>query len=327
MTRIRLFLASLLLLSLCCCGKSERPQEKAVHDSIPGTASAPQQKLKIALVLKTLTNPYFAGIEKGARRAEQEFGVDLQVKTGSQETAIEQQIQIVEELIELKVDAIVITPGDSKRTIPILRKALDAGIVVINLDNPLDAALLVRNRMQSVPYVSVDNAQASYQVVKSVTQSITKVTKAAIIGGIVGAGNSQLRIQGATRAFEENPAIRMVAMESADWQIEQGHDAARRILLKHPDLGILFCANDMMALGAIQYLHESGRKNVSVIGYDALTEARAAIAAGTMVASVDQQAEQQGYLAVSLAVRALHGEKIPAKILVDAQIVNAASLK
>ena len=112
MTRIRLFLASLLLLSLCCCGKSERPQEKAVHDSIPGTASAPQQKLKIALVLKTLTNPYFAGIEKGARRAEQEFGVDLQVKTGSQETAIEQQIQIVEELIELKVDAIVITPGD-----------------------------------------------------------------------------------------------------------------------------------------------------------------------------------------------------------------------
>ena len=178
-----------------------------------------------------------------------------------------------------------------------------------------------------MPYVSVDNAQASYQVVKSVTQSITKVTKAAIIGGIVGAGNSQLRIQGATRAFEENPAIRMVAMESADWQIEQGHDAARRILLKHPDLGILFCANDMMALGAIQYLHESGRKNVSVIGYDALTEARAAIAAGTMVASVDQQAEQQGYLAVSLAVRALHGEKIPAKILVDAQIVNAASLK
>ena len=327
MTCIQRFLASLLLVSLCACSKSEQPQGKAASDATSGAASAPHQRLKIALLLKTLTNPYFAGIEKGARRAEQEFGVDLQVKTGSQETAIEQQIQIVEELIELKVDAIVITPGDSKRTIPILKKALNAGIVVVNLDNPLDSGLLERNQMQSVPYVSVDNEQASYRVVKGVTQSVNKATQAAIIGGIPGAGNSQLRIKGATRALEENPAIHIVARESADWQIEQGHDAARRIMTKHPDVGIVFCANDMMALGVIQYLRDSGHKNVTVIGYDAIDEARTAIAEGIMAASVDQQAEIQGYQAVSLAVRSLHGEKIPAKILVDAKIVNAASLK
>ena len=78
--------------------------------------------------MKTLTNPFFIEMEKGARRAEQTLGVDLLVKTAAQETSIEQQIQIVDDLIAEKVNAIVIAPGDSQRLIPVLKKAADGGI-------------------------------------------------------------------------------------------------------------------------------------------------------------------------------------------------------
>ncbi|MCB0021873.1 MAG: substrate-binding domain-containing protein, partial [Caldilinea sp.] len=89
--------------------------------------------------MKTLTNPFFIEMEKGARRAEQELGIELIVKTGAQETSIEQQIAIVDDFIARGVDAIVIAPGSSTELIPVLKKAQDAGIVVINIDNRLDA--------------------------------------------------------------------------------------------------------------------------------------------------------------------------------------------
>ena len=83
----------------------------------------------------------------------------------------------------------------------------------------------------------------------------------------------------------------------------------------------------MMALGAIKYLQDSGRKNVAVIGYDALDEAKAAIATGAMVATVDQQAAEQGYQGIALAVRRLKGEAIPPVLMVQPQMVTAETLK
>jgi ribose transport system substrate-binding protein len=67
--------------------------------------------LLTALAMKTLTHPFFIEMEKGARRAEAEMRVNLQVRTAAQETSIEQQIQIVNDLIAVHVDAIVIAPG------------------------------------------------------------------------------------------------------------------------------------------------------------------------------------------------------------------------
>jgi len=88
--------------------------------------------------MKTLTNPFFVEMEKGARRAEKDLNIALKVKTAAQETSIEQQIQLVEDLVAAKVDAIVIAPGDSQRLVPTLKKAADAGINIVNIDNRLD---------------------------------------------------------------------------------------------------------------------------------------------------------------------------------------------
>lgn len=81
-----------------------------------------------------------------------------------------------------------------------------------------------------------------------------------------------------------------------------------------------------MALGALKYFQHSGRKNVIPPDYDAVDEALKAVQDGGMAATIDQQAAEQGYQGVALAVKALHRETVPATILVDAKILTKATL-
>lgn len=313
-----------------CSDSHERAQpiapKKALLSPI-ATPSKPASKPIIALVMKTLTNPFFIDMEKGARRAEQELGVQLKVKTAAQETSIEQQIQIVEALIEARVNAIVIAPGDSMALIPILKKAQDAGIRVINIDNRLDPVYSARLGLGSVPFISVDNEQGAYKAVKAISERINRPTQAAIVEGIRGAANAEARKQGALRAFAENHAIHVVASETANWKIDEGYQVTEKLFNAYPDIGVIFCANDMMALGALKYLEVGGKSQVLVAGFDALEEAKAAIRAGKLVASIDQQAAQQGYLGVQYAVRALAGETLPAETVIDTTLITAEALK
>jgi len=290
--------------------------------------TAPKQAThaRVALVMKTLTSPFFVEMEKGARRAEAELGVELLVKTAAQETSIEQQIAIIDQLTRSKVDAIVIAPGDSYRLIPGLKKAQEAGIVVVNVDNRLDPEVARKQGLANVPFISVDNRKAVYGAAKYLTEGVREPTQAAIIEGIRSASNAEDRKQGALQAFAENPNVSVVGSESANWKIDDAYDVARKLFTAHPRIKLLVCANDMMALGAIRYLQEAKVQGVRVAGYDALDEARQAMRAGWLAASVDQQAGQQGFMGVSYAVRMLKGEKVPADTMLDTQLVTATGL-
>ena len=322
MTLGRIFLVLAVSASLLGCGNSAEIGDHVSTPAAPAKSAGPK---KIALVLKTLTNPFFIEMERGARRAEKEFGIELEVKTGSDETAIEQQIQIVDDLIQSHVDAIVIAPGDSERLVPILKKAQAAGIVIINIDNQLDRSVVASQHMTPLPFVSTDNQEGGYRAAKFLAARARKPTQAAIIEGLRSAANAQMRLAGAGRAFAENANIRVVASESAEWKIDQAHEVARQVFEAHPQVRLVFCANDMMALGVIKYLQDSRRKDVMVSGYDALDEARAAIKSGAMAVTIDQQAAEQGYQGVALAVRALEGASVPAMLTVDSRVVTAAN--
>lgn len=294
-------------------------EQQGLETSTPGARA---DRLKIALVMKTLTNPFFIEMEKGARQAQDEFDVDLVVKTGAQETSIEQQIAIVEELIKAQVDAIVIAPGSSTELIPVLKKAQDAGVVIINIDNRLDQTLSEELGLVGVPFISVDNVRGAYLSAKCIADRISEPTDVAILEGIREAKNAQDRKAGAERAFAENPNITLVASETAHWKIDEGYAVMRQMLEQHPSIRGVFAANDMMGLGAIAYLEESGRTDVMVAAYDALQEALEAVKAGKMLCTIDQQPAKQGYLGVQAAVKALNGESLPDEILLDVLLID-----
>ena len=277
--------------------------------------------------MKTLTNPFFIEMEKGARRAEKELGITLQVKTAAQETSIEQQIQLVEDLITAKVDAIVIAPGDSQSLVPTLKKASDAGIKVVNIDNRLDSDSMQKVGLSEVPFVGVDNDAGAYKAGKFLADKASTPVQAGILEGIRSANNARQRMEGAKRALTENKHIKLVASETANWKIDEAYQVTKSMFSKHPEIRLLFASNDMMAMGAVKYLQESGRSSVQVAGYDALNEAIAEIKGGRLAATVDQQAAEQGYQGVALALRLVRGEKVPAVTMIETRLVTAAELK
>jgi ribose transport system substrate-binding protein len=288
-------------------------------------STKPSARPRIALLMKTLTSPFFVQMEKGARRAEAELNIELLIKTSTQETSIEQQIAIIDQLTRARVDAIVVAPADSYRLIPALKIAQDKGIIIVNLDNRLDPATQRKAGMEIVPFISVDNKTATYKVVKYLVDGVRAPTEAAIIEGFRGAANAEERRRGAMQAFAENSNVSVVASEAANWKIDEAYEVTRKLFAAHPRIGLLYCANDMMALGAIRYLQDAHIGQVKIAGYDALDEARHAIRRGEMVASADQQSGQQGFMGVLYAVRMLRGETVPKETMLNTTIVTAAS--
>lgn len=324
MSHYRLLSVFALILCLGACGQSNGPSVTST-DAPAAVEKPPIAKKEIGLVMKTLTNPFFVEMEKGARRAEKDLGLTLKVRTAAQETSIEQQIQLVEDLIVAKVDAIVIAPGDSQRVVPALKKAIDAGIHIVNIDNMLDPKAVQQAGLRPIPFVSVDNEAGAYKAGKYLAKDVTETTDAAVLEGIRSADNAQQRTRGALRALAENKSIHVVATETANWKIDEAYAATKMIFAKHPNVKLMFAANDVMAIGAIKFLQESGHKNVKVVGYDALSEALAEIKGGHMLATIDQQAAEQGYQGVALALRLIQGSKVPNITLIDTKLITADS--
>ncbi len=317
----------LLMAIAAGCGQSPSG-DSLLEGGTVQTAAATQgaTQYKVALVMKTLTNPFFVEMEKGARRAETEFGLQLIVKTGAKETSIEQQIQIVMDLINQKVDAIVIAPGSSTELVKVLKTAQDDGIKIVNIDNRLDVTESEKRGLKDVPFISVKNDEGARLSAEEVCRLAGNKGNAVVLEGIRDAENARLRREGAEAAFGGHPDIRIVASETANWKIDEAYAVSKKIFTEHPEATIAFCANDMMALGMIQYLKEINRKDVLVAGFDNLSDARTAIGEGWLQCTIDQQADLQGYKGVESAVALLNGKQVESITYVPVRLVTKETL-
>jgi len=301
---IKFFVACILVLLLTVCQKETQTNNKQQKENQTPT------KYDIALVMKTLTNPFFITMERGAREAEKDFNINLIVKTGSQETAIAQQIDIIRKLIKDEVDAIVIAPAGSIELVPILAQAQQAGIVIVNIDNELDTETCNKYNLVNVPFISVNNEEGAYLSVKHIIENVTKQTKAVILEGITSARNSIDRKKGALKAFQENKNIKVVASETANWKIDEAYEVFKNIWKEHKHIDLVFCANDMMALGVVQFLQENNINDVKLASFDNIEEIKPHLKSGAVSVTIDQQGDVQGYKGTETAYKLLNNEPI-----------------
>ncbi len=121
--------------------------------------------------------------------------------------------------------------------------------------------------------------------------------------------------------------LKIYPIRKSLWKIDEAYEVTARLFKQHPDIGTLFAANDMMALGTLRYLEETGRTDVLVAAYDALEEAKDALRAGTLQSTIDQQAALQAYTGVQYAVRTLNGEVLPMETSVDVMLVTQDNIE
>ena len=284
---------------------------------------AGDERKTVALVLKTLNHPFFVDMRRGAQEAADRLGVNLQVQAAEREIDVDKQMQIVENLLQTGIDVLAITPSGSREIVSALVKATSAKVPIVIVDTRLDAKAAADAGVRTETFIGSDN----YEGGKVAGDYVVKVTggkaRVGILEGIPGHETGDSRLRGFRDAVAKAPGITIAASQPANWERDQGFNVFQNMLQAHGDIDTVFAANDLMALGAIEAIAAAGKTGkIRVVGFDALDDAKKAIEAGTMDASVAQFPYEMGKAAVESAVKILAGEKVPSDIMVKLEMVT-----
>ncbi|QBF27428.1 sugar ABC transporter substrate-binding protein [Pseudomonas tructae] len=274
-------------------------------------ALADETKPKVALVMKSLANEFFLTMEDGAKAYQKDHADDFELVSNGikDETDAGNQIRIVEQMIVSGVNALVIAPADSKALVPVVKKAMDAGITVINIDNRLDPEVL-KSKNLSVPFVGPDNRKGARLVGEYLAKEKLKAgDQVGIIEGVSTTTNAQQRTAGFKDAMQA-AQIEVVSVQSGDWEIAKGNAVAASMLNANPGLKALLAGNDSMALGAVSAVRAAGKAGqVQVVGYDNINAIKPMLKDGRVLATADQYAAKQAVFGIEAALKMLKGEK------------------
>ncbi|MGE8420828.1 MULTISPECIES: sugar ABC transporter substrate-binding protein [unclassified Pseudomonas] len=279
--------------------------------AMPLSQAQADEKPKVALVMKSLANEFFLTMEEGAKAYQKDHAADFDLVSNGikDETDSSNQIRIVEQMIVSGVNALVIAPADSKALVPVVKKAMDAGITVVNIDNRLDPEVL-KSKNLSVPFVGPDNRKGARLVGEYLAKQKLKAgDEVGIIEGVSTTTNAQQRTAGFKDAMEA-AQIKIVSVQSGDWEIAKGNAVAASMLNAHPDIKALLAGNDSMALGAVSAVRAAGKAGqVQVVGYDNIKAIKPMLKDGRVLATADQYAAKQAVFGIEAALKMLKGEK------------------
>jgi ribose transport system substrate-binding protein len=263
--------------------------------------------------MKSLANEFFSTMADGAKRhqAANATRYDLIVNGIKNETDLAEQVNLVEQMVAQQVNAIVIAPADSKALVPALKRARQAGILVVNIDNKLDSEVLKEADL-NVPFVGPDNRAGARRVGEALAARLKAGDQVAIIEGIPTAFNGQQRRLGFEEAMK-TPGLHVVTVQSGNWEMEKANNVAASILSEHADLKGILCANDNMALGAVAAIAAAGKTGqVLLVGFDDIGAIKPMIADGRVIATADQHADQLAVFGIEAALNILNGAAPPA---------------
>jgi ribose transport system substrate-binding protein len=278
---------------------------------------------RVALVLKTLNSPFFIDMERGAQEAAKRLGVNLTVQAAEREVDVDKQMQIIENLIQTGVKVLLVTPSGSKEIVPAIAKANKAGIRVIVVDTRVDPQAAKDAGITVDSYIGSDNYEGGKIAGRYLVEATGGKANVGVLEGIPGHETGDQRLRGFKDAVKDAKGIKIVASQTANWERDQGFTVFQNMLEAHPEIDAVFSANDMMALGAVEAIAAKGKTGkIKVVGYDAVEDAKKAIADGTIMGSVAQFPSEMGRVAVESADKLLKGQAVPAEQLVRIDLVT-----
>lgn len=284
-------------------------------------------KPRVALIMKSLANEFFLTMENGARQHQQQHAseYDLLANGIKDELDVGRQIDLVEQMIAQRVNAIVIAPADSKSLVSACKKALDAGIVVVNIDNKFDTAVLGNKKIE-IPFVGPDNRRGARLVGENLAKQLKPGDKVAILEGVPNAFNGVQRKLGFEDAVTD-AGLTLVSSQSASWESAKANQIVSALITEQPDLKGLLCANDSMALGAVAALKAAGKADqVRVVGFDNIKAVQQLIKEGKILATVDQHGDQLAAYGIEHALEMLKKKGGPTDRETPVDLITAESL-
>ncbi|MBN8209649.1 ribose ABC transporter substrate-binding protein RbsB [Bacillus sp. NTK071] len=303
MKKILPLLLSLSLLMLGAC--SLQPPEWAKPSQ-----NTDLEDIKIGLSVSTLNNPFFVSMKDGVEAEAKANGMDVVVVDAQNDAA--KQINDVEDLIQQGVDVLLINPTDSAAISTAVQSANSLGIPVVTLDRSAEKG-------EVATLVSSDNEKGGEMAAKYLVDQLGEGAKIAELEGVPGASATRERGKGFHNIADEK--LDVVAKQTANFDRTEGLNTMENLLQGNPDIEAVFAHNDEMALGAIQAIQSSG-KDVLVVGFDGNEDAINSINDGKLSATVAQQPDEIGSLAVQAGVDVLKGNEVKETIPVPLKLVT-----
>ncbi len=275
-----------------------------------GAQEEASDKPVVGLIMKSLANEFFMAMEEGAKAYATEDGTfELLTMGMNSETDFDSQVNAIDSLITKGVDLIVLAPADSAGMVAPVKRAIDAGVTVINFDVTLDKeALKAAGLPEEFLFVGPDNTDGAEMVGNYLGETLGAGGKVFILEGNPGADNATQRKNGFMKAIETH-GLELLASNTAHWETEEANTLMTNLLTKHPDVQGVMCANDSMALGVVRALEAANRSDVQVVGFDNIPAVKDLILNDKMLATVHMDGAEMAILAFNAGFEILEGKR------------------
>jgi len=277
----RLVALTILPLALAACASP--PTNSTAPTSAPAAASSGQ--MSVGLITKTETNPFFVKMKEGADKEAASKGVKLVSAAGKFDGDNQGQVTAIENMVTAGVKGILITPSDTKAIVPSIKKARDAGVLVIALDTPTEP------QDGTDALFATDNKQAGVLIGKYAQAAMSgKPAKIATLDLAPGISVGVLRHDGFIQGFGiTNTDPQVVCSQDTQGDQAKGQAAMETCLQKDPSINLVYTINEPAALGANTALKAAGKdKDVMIVSVDGGCTGVKAVKDGTIAATSQQ---------------------------------------
>lgn len=283
-----------------------------------------KEKYKIGYIAKNTTNPYMIAQAQGVLKAGEVMGFEAVTQAPATADSVEEQVKIMEDMIQQGMDAIIVHCADSNGIMPGVRKAQEAGILVLTIGTPAAEPTFLRT--------GVNYRETGEVIAEEIAKALDYKGNVIILEGPPGAANAIERLEGINSVFAKYPDIKVVASQTANFKRTEGMQVTENLIQKHTDVNAIIGINDESALGAIQALKAAGMDNVLVAGFDGSADATSAVEAGDMYVTYNTDPYGSGFVACAYAVLNLNDGSVPPSSFVpfpsaaDKPLINAETV-
>ncbi|MGP3779470.1 ribose ABC transporter substrate-binding protein RbsB [Halanaerobium saccharolyticum] len=266
------------------------------------SAGAAAQNVKIGLAVSTLNNPFFVDLKDGAESMAEEMGVEILTVDAQDDAA--SQLSSVEDLLIKQIDVLIVNPVDGNAVVSAITAANDAGVPVITVDRGAEGG-------DVVSHIASDNVAGGEMAGDFIAEQLGEEGKVVELQGIPGTSAARDRGEGFNKAIDKYSGMEVIARQPAGFDRAEGMTVMENILQGNPEIDAVFAHNDNMALGAMEAIAAAGRSDeIMIVGFDAIDDAREAVAEGEMAATVAQKPDLMGEMAVETAIKVANGEEV-----------------
>jgi len=286
-----------------------------------GSASADQKKY-IAVISKGFQHEFWQTVKLGSEKAAKEVGVKSTFEGPANESMIAEQIDMVENAITKKADAILLAALDTEALISVVEKAKSKGIPVVMFDSNINSDI-------PLSFIATDNKQAGKVAAMKLGALLNGKGKVGIVAHNAGTSTAQQRRDGFIEGMKESfLEIKILPVVYSDGDHQKAMDKSTDMMQSNPDLAAIYATNEGAAIGVATAVAAKGKTGkIKVVGFDS-SEAEIGFLKDRVVEGfVVQNPFNMGYLGIKALNDVLNGKTISKRIDTGATFVTLENLE